>query len=110
MVMMTAATSATTGQNSLAQWGRMSRMICSLSLRSFDGNGTREAYAAPLRLAANAGLSIDLARKDGAPRDDAVEEQQAVEMVELMQESPGLEGVDLEHPLFSLRRDPADNE
>src|SRR4051812_26109823 len=112
MATATAARTATTGQNRLDQWGRRSRTTSSASFSNLVGNGTPAGYlGARLRWRfAMRALPVHLAGEDGVRRHDPVEEQQAVEVVQLVQEGPGLEGIHLQHPVVSFRGEAPDHE
>src|SRR6266446_1469204 len=92
------------------QWGRRSRTTVSPSRMSRFGKGMGKAYARDPRpfltclsgghpRTPGDGLLVPLAPEDvGRQRADPVEEQHPVQMVELVEEGPGLEGVGLDHP------------
>src|SRR5581483_6487172 len=82
------------------QCGRRSRATVSPSSRSRFGKGMVQAYDSPVPLATE---------HIGRERANAVEEQHPVQMVELVEQGPGLEGVGLDHPDGAVGRQPADD-
>src|SRR4051812_20118530 len=102
----TAATMrATTVTSSIAagpaknhQCGRRSTTTSSPVLSSFLGNATRGSVGS---------LSVDAASEDAVARDDPVEEQQTVEVVELVLHSTRLEGVEVQRALLPVESDAA---
>src|SRR5581483_7139355 len=83
------------------QWGRRSRATVSPSSRSRFGKGMVQAYDSLVPLA------TEHIGRDGA---NAVQKQQPVQMVELVEKGPGFEGVGLDHPHSAVGGDPPDDD
>src|SRR5262245_16854293 len=81
-------TVAATGPAKYHQWGWRSRTMSSPSLSSLRGNGTTGE-----RRGAAAASPVHLATEHRCRRAHPIEEQQAVEVVDLVLHRPGLEGV-----------------
>src|SRR2546423_10499848 len=95
----TAPTTAAVGPARNHQCGRRSRTTSSFSLSSFRGNGIVVSVRSAMPSA------VHLAAEHRVVRGHPVEEQQAVEMVELVEDGAGLERVDGEDAVGSIGRD-----
>src|SRR4051794_13607545 len=83
------------------QCGRLSTWSSSPAFSSFLGRAMTRRVGPS---------SVHAASVDPISRTDAVEEQQAVEVIELVLDGPRLEGVDLENDLGAIEADAPDDE